>query len=169
MKNIFFLFLLMIFCQLVSAQYKQNELLFGVAYYDEYMPYDRLDKDIKMMKDAGINVVRIAESTWSTMEPQDNVFNYAHIDRVLNAMQAANIKVIIGTPTYAVPAWLVKKYPSVLATTARGKNQYGARQNMNITDEHLLFHAEHVIRNLLNHVKDHSAIIGYQADNETKH
>ena len=169
MKNIFFLFFLISICKQVPAQYKQNGLLFGVAYYDEYMPYDRLDKDIRMMKDAGINVVRIAESTWSTLEPQDNVFNYSHIDRVLNAMQAANIKVIIGTPTYAVPAWLVKKYPSVLATTARGKNKYGARQNMNITDEHFLFHAERVIRNLLNHVKDHPAIIGYQADNETKH
>ena len=46
-----------------------DKLLYGVAYYDEYMPYDRLDKDIQMMKDAGINVVRIAESTWSTHEP----------------------------------------------------------------------------------------------------
>jgi len=169
MKNIFSLLILISFYLPVSAQYKQNELLFGVAYYDEYMPYERLDKDIQMMKDAGINVVRIAESTWSTLEPQDNVFNYSHIDRVLNAMHAANIKVIIGTPTYAVPAWLVKKYPSVLATTPRGKNQYGVRQNMDITDEHFLFHAERVIRNLLNHVKDHPAIIGYQADNETKH
>lgn len=48
----------------VSAQApKQDKLLFGVAYYDEYMPYERLDKDIQMMKEAGINVVRIAEST----------------------------------------------------------------------------------------------------------
>ena len=45
-----------------------NKLLYGVAYYDEYMPYDRLQEDIKMMKDANINVVRIAESTWSTLE-----------------------------------------------------------------------------------------------------
>ena len=43
-----------------------KKLLFGAAYYDEYMPYDRLDKDIEMMKKAGINTVRIAESTWST-------------------------------------------------------------------------------------------------------
>ena len=45
-----------------------KKLLFGAAYYDEYMPYDRLDKDIEMMKKAGINTVRIAESTWSTCE-----------------------------------------------------------------------------------------------------
>ena len=95
----------------LQAQYKPAKLLFGVAYYDEYMPYDRLDKDIVMMKAAGINVVRIAESTWSTVEPQEGVFNFSHIDRVLDAMHKAGIKVIVGTPTYAVPTWLVKKHP----------------------------------------------------------
>ncbi|MFA9189851.1 beta-galactosidase [Flavobacterium sp. FZUC8N2.13] len=153
----------------VNAQVPKNELLYGVAYYDEYMPYDRLDKDIKMMKDAGINVVRIAESTWSTEEPQDNVFDFSHIDRVLDAMHKAEIKVIIGTPTYAVPAWLVKKYPEILATTQMGKNQYGARQNMDITNQDYLFHAERIIRKIMEHVKEHPAIIGYQVDNETKH
>jgi beta-galactosidase len=153
----------------INAQTPKNELLYGVAYYDEYMPYDRLDKDIKMMKDAGINVVRIAESTWSTEEPQDNVFDFSHIDRVLDAMHKAGIKVIIGTPTYAVPAWLVKKYPEILATTQMGKNQYGARQNMDITNKDYLFHAERIIRKIMEHVKGHPAIIGYQVDNETKH
>jgi beta-galactosidase len=127
-----------------------------------------LDKDVKMMKDAGINVVRIAESTWSTEEPQDNVYDFSHIDRVLDAMHKAGISVIIGTPTYAVPTWLVKKYPEILAETPAGKNKYGARQNMDITNPHFLFHAERIIRKMLEHVKDHPAIIGYQVDNETK-
>ena len=50
-----------------------KELLYGAAYYDEYMPYDRLEKDVAMMKKAGINTVRIAESTWSTCEPQEGI------------------------------------------------------------------------------------------------
>ncbi len=145
-----------------------SPLLFGVAYYDEYMPYERLEKDIAMMKEAGINVVRIAESTWSTMEPQEGVFDFSHIDRVLNAMHKAGIKVIVGTPTYAVPTWLVRKYPDVLAITAQGPNRYGARQNMDIANTHFRQHAEQVIRKLLVHVKEHPAIIGYQVDNETK-
>jgi len=152
----------------ISAQIKQDKLLYGVAYYDEYMPYDRLDKDIKMMKAANINVVRIAESTWSTVEPQEGVYDFSHIDRVLDAMHKAGIHVIIGTPTYAVPTWLAKKYPDVLAITARGQNQYGARQNMDITNEHFRKYAEQVIRKIMEHVKDHPAIIGYQVDNETK-
>ncbi len=145
-----------------------NKLLYGVAYYDEYMPYERLDKDVQMMKEAGINVVRIAESTWSTEEPRDGVFDFSHVDRVLNAMHKAGISVIIGTPTYAVPTWLVHKYPDVLETGDRGPNRYGTRQNMDITNKHFLFYAERIIRKMLEHVKDHPAIIGYQVDNETK-
>ncbi len=146
-----------------------DQVLYGAAYYDEYMPYDRLEQDIRMMQEAGINVVRIAESTWSTLEPQDGVFDFTHIDRVLNAMEQANISVIVGTPTYAVPTWLVREYPDVLAVTKNGRNQYGPRQNMDITNAHYLFYAERIIRVLLEHVKDHPAVIGYQVDNETKH
>ncbi|MDN5289138.1 MAG: beta-galactosidase [Mucilaginibacter sp.] len=151
------------------AQYpKMNKLLYGVAYYDEYMPYERLDKDVQMMKDCGINVVRIAESTWSTVEPQDGIFDFTHIDRVLNAMHKAGISVIIGTPTYAVPTWMVKKHPEILAITSSGQNQYGARQNMDITNTDFRFYANRVIRKIMEHVKDSPAIIGYQVDNETK-
>jgi beta-galactosidase len=153
---------------IILSQVNKDKLLFGVAYYDEYMPYDRLEKDVAMMRETGINVVRIAESTWSTVEPQDNIFDFSHIDRVLNAMHKGGIKVIIGTPTYAVPTWLVKRYPSVLVTTPQGQRQYGARQNMDITNEHFRFHAERVIRRIMEHVKDHPALIGYQVDNETK-
>lgn len=81
-----------------------SDLFYGVAYYDEYMPEDRLAKDIALMQETGINVVRIAESTSSTLEPREGEYNFYHIDRVLNAMHKAGIAVIIGTPTYAVPA-----------------------------------------------------------------
>lgn len=83
-----------------------DRLLFGAAYYDEYMPTDRIETDVRMMQDAGINVVRIAESTWSTLEPQPGVFDFTHVDRALDAFEAADIAVIVGTPTYAVPSWL---------------------------------------------------------------
>ncbi|HZH63206.1 MAG TPA: alpha-amylase family protein, partial [Metabacillus sp.] len=146
-----------------------NQLLYGVAYYDEYMPYERLETDIQMMKEAGINVVRIAESTWSTHEPQNGVFDFTSVNRVLDAMHKAGIHVIVGTPTYAVPTWMVKEHPDVLAVTKNGPGRYGARQIMDITNPTYLFYAERIIRRLMENVKDHPAIIGYQIDNETKH
>jgi beta-galactosidase len=146
-----------------------KQLLYGVAYYDEYMPYERLDEDIAMMKAAGINLVRIAESTWSTHEPQNGVFDFSSVDRVLDAMHKAGISVIVGTPTYAVPTWMVKEHPDVLAETPHGAGRYGARQNMDIANPTYLFYAERIIRKLIGRVSQHPAVIGYQVDNETKH
>lgn len=146
-----------------------DRLLYGVAYYDEYMPYDRLDKDVEMMKAAGINVVRIAESTWSTCEPQEGVFDFSHVTRVLDAMEAAGISVIIGTPTYAIPTWMVKSHPDVLATTKNGPGIYGARQIMDITHPVYRYYGERVIRKLMEVSAHRKCVIGFQLDNETKY
>jgi len=146
-----------------------KELLYGAANYDEYMPYDRLDKDVEMMKKAGINTVRIAESTWSTCEPQPGVFDFSHVERVMDAMEEAGINVIIGTPTYAVPTWMVKAHPDVLAETVKGRGIYGARQIMDITHPVYLFYAERVIRELLKRTAHRKCVIGFQLDNETKY
>ena len=123
-----------------------KEILFGAAYYDEYMPCERLREDIQMMKKAGINTVRIAESTWSTCEPQEGVFDFSHVEKVMDAMEEAGIHVIIGTPTYAIPTWMVKSHPDVLAETVNGRGIYGARQIMDITHPVFRFYAERVIR-----------------------
>ena len=143
-------------------------ILFGAAYYEEYSPTDRLDEDIKMMKAANITVVRIAESTWGTLEPKAGVFDFSHVDRVLNAMDKAGIHVIVGTPTYAIPTWLAKEHPEVLVVTPQGPAQYGRRQNMDITNPVFRDAAQRVIVALIDHVKDHPSVIGYQLDNETK-
>jgi beta-galactosidase len=146
-----------------------DTILYGVAYYEEYTPVDRVDEDARMMKAAGINVVRIAESTWGTLEPQPGVFDFSHVDRVLAAMHKQGIKVIVGTPTYAIPTWLAREHPNVLVIHPDGvRAQYGPRQNMDISDPDYRAAAERVIVALVDHVKDNPAVIGYQLDNETK-
>ena len=105
---------------------KMDEILYGVAYYYEYMPYERLEKDAKLMKESGINFIRICESTWGYHERQDGEFYFEHLDKILDVMDSYGIKVIIGTPTYAVPTWLVKKYPEVLAKRRYTDNYYGS-------------------------------------------
>lgn len=146
-----------------------NKLLYGVAYYFEYLPYDRIDKDIEMMQAAGINVVRIGESTWSTYEPQDGHFDFSKLIYVLDKMQAAGMNVIVGTPTYAFPTWLAKKYPEVLVEHNGQRLPYGARQIMDITSPIYRYYAERIIRHMMEITKKYSNVIGYQIDNETKH
>ena len=147
---------------------KTDKLLFGAAYYDEYLPYDRIETDMAMMEKAHINVIRIAESTWSTWEPQEGVFDFTHLHRMLQASAAHGISVIVGTPTYAVPTWLVAKCPDVLTETHDGPERYGRRQNMDIAHPIYLKHAEIIIRRLMEEVSSYDHVIGFQLDNETK-
>ncbi len=147
---------------------KTDKLFYGAAYYDEYIPYDRIETDMEMMERAGMNLIRIAESTWSTWEPQEGVFNFTSLHRMLDAAKRHNISVIVGTPTYAIPSWLAKKSDDILAVTHNGPERYGHRQNMDITNPVYLEHAKIIIEKLMQEVKDEPHVIGFQLDNETK-
>ena len=145
-----------------------DNVLYGAAYYNEYNPYERLDKDVALMQDAGITVVRMGESTWSLWEPEDGDFKYAWMDRVVDAMGKAGIKVIMGTPTYSIPTWMYHAHPEILARPLGGADTfYGMRQNMDTDNATYRFYAQRLIRNLVEHYRDNPTVIGWQVDNET--
>ncbi|MGA3028017.1 MAG: beta-galactosidase [Bryobacteraceae bacterium] len=147
---------------------RMDTFLYGAAFYEEYMPEDRLEKDVGLMEQAGINVVRVGESTWSLWEPEDGRFEFAWMDRIIERLARAHIRVILGTPTYSIPPWMFKKHPEILVTRLDGqKATYGLRQNMDITNPDFLRYAERVIRKIAGHYRDNRAVIGYQIDNET--
>jgi beta-galactosidase len=147
---------------------KMDTVLYGAAYYPEYMPYERLDKDVDLMKQAGVTVVRLGESSWGLWEPEDGRFEYAGMDRVVEQMRKAGINVILGTPTYSIPAWMYKKHPEIVMTRLDGRTiTYGMRQNADLLNPTYRFYCERIIRKLAEHYKDNPAVIGWQIDNET--
>src|ERR1039457_491794 len=89
---------------------RMDTFLYGAAFYEEYMPEDRLDQDVKLMEQAGINVVRVGESTWSLWEPEDGRFEFAWMDRIVERLARAHIRMVLGTPTYSIPPWMSKKH-----------------------------------------------------------
>ena len=147
---------------------KTKQIYYGAAYYDEYMPYDRIETDFAMMEKAGMNIIRIAESTWSTWEPVEGEFEFEHLHRMLDCAKKHNLKVIVGTPTYAIPSWLADKDDTILALTHNGQEIYGHRQNMDITNPTYRRYAKRMIERLMEEVADDPCVIGYQLDNETK-
>jgi beta-galactosidase len=173
----FSLALVLLPCHVLSGQAAapstvMPNVLYGAAYYNEYMPADlqpgRLEKDVALMQQAGISVVRMGESTWSLWEPSDGTFDYAWMDRIVAAMGKANIKVIMGTPTYSIPVWMWKAHPEILARPLGGASVgYGMRQNMNTDDPNYRRYAERLISNLVEHYKHEPTVIGWQIDNET--
>jgi beta-galactosidase len=170
LKNLIFLvsWLLVSSAGLFAAPPQMDTILYGASYYHEYMPYERLAEDVQLMEKAGLSVVRLGESTWSSFEPREGEFQFAWMERILDRLHQAKIRVILGTPTYSIPPWLYHKHPEILVTQlGEKKSYYGIRQNMDITHPAYLFHAERIIRQVVSHFKNHPAIIGFQIDNET--
>ena len=156
----------------VTPGMSQPTILYGAAYYNEYMPAGlqpgELEKDVALMHQAGISVVRIGESTWSLWEPSDGHFEYAWMDRIVDALGKAGIKVIMGTPTYSMPTWMAKAHPEFYSRPmGGGQVGYGMRQNMDYDNPRFRDHAERVVVNLVDHYRNNPAVIGYQIDNET--
>ncbi|GAA0320809.1 beta-galactosidase [Kineococcus aurantiacus] len=139
----------------------------GVAYYPEYHRTPRTDRDLSLMSDAGITVIRVGESVWSTWEPRDGDFHLEWLTPVLDAAHARGIRVILGTPTYAVPPWLQVSHPELAGERRTGQRiPWGARQEVDYTHPAFQFYAERVIRQILDRHATHPAVIGFQVDNE---
>lgn len=148
-------------------QHLTDRVLFGAAYYHEYHATPRLDDDMRLMKEAGFSVIRVGESVWSTWEPENGVFELEWLAPILDAAEANGIKVILGTPTYAIPMWLARQFPEINVERKAGHAMgWGARQEIDYAHPAFLFHAERVIRKIVARYAEHPAVIGYQVDNE---
>lgn len=143
-------------------------MLYGASYYPEYQPIARLEEDLLLMQAAGINFLRLGDSIWSLAEPEDGRVNLDWLQETLDRLHRAGISAALVTPTYAIPPWLARKHPEIMATYRNGKHAwFGARQNMDFTHPAYLFHAERIIRAVVSRYASHPAVIGFQVDNET--
>ncbi|WP_417512288.1 beta-galactosidase [Microbacterium sp.] len=150
----------------------ERRVLFGAAYYYEYQPPHRLgsrelERDFRLMREAGFTVIRVGESVWSTWEPTDGQFELDWLQPVLDAASNNGIGVILGTPTYALPMWLAQKHPEINVDRSTGHPMgWGARQEINYAHPAFVRHAERVILKIVGRYVDHPALIGFQVDNE---
>jgi beta-galactosidase len=142
-------------------------VLFGAAYYPEYHPAELRKTDLDLMAEARFSVIRVGESVWSTWEPDDGHFDLDWLQPTLDGAHERGIGVILGTPTYAAPPWLVRLYPEIAGELETGRRMgWGARQEMDFTHAAFRFHAERVIRKVVARYAGHPAVIGFQVDNE---
>ena len=144
-----------------------DRILFGAAYYPEYQPVERMAEDFRLMRDAGFNLIRVGESVWSTWEPREGEFELEWLQPVLDGAHAHGISVVLGTPTYAVPPWLMLKHPEIAAEQKTGERvPWGARQETDCSHPVFRRYAERIIRAVVGRYAAHPGVVGYQVDNE---
>lgn len=109
-----------------------NEFLHGADYNPEqWLDYPEIfEKDIELMKKAHCNVMSVGIFSWAALEPEEGVFNFEWLDKVISTLYENGISTILATPSGARPAWLSQKYPEVLRVSeTRVRNLHGFRHN----------------------------------------
>lgn len=142
----------------------------GVDYYPEQWDASLLEQDLDTIVELGCNVIRIAEFSWHLMEKQEGQYDFSFFDRVIEKAKERNLKVIMGTPTATIPAWLAKKHPDILSEFESGKKRaFGGRHVYCFNSPHMYAYSEKIIRELVEHYKDEESIVAWQIDNEIGH
>ncbi len=139
----------------------------GAAYYPETWPREQLDEDIRLMRDAGMNVMRIAEFAWSSMEPAEGRLELDWLRRVVDRLAQADIATIMCTPSCTPPAWLTEKYPDVLVVNHAGvRARHGSRRHVCPNSPVYRGHCERIVTRLAEVFGQDECVIGWQIDNE---
>jgi beta-galactosidase len=139
----------------------------GVDYYPEQWPRERWEIDARLMSDAGLSVVRIAEFAWSRLEPSAGVFETAWLDDVIGVLSSARLDIILGTPTAAPPAWLIEQHPEILPLRGDGRvQQFGHRRHYCPRQPAMLAASDRIVRALAERYGADERIGAWQIDNE---
>lgn len=145
----------------------QKEIQFGVDYYPEHWERERWETDFKMMKELGMDLVRLAEFSWSLLEPADGVFAFDWLEEAVDLAQRYGIKVVLGTPTAAPPAWMIGQHPEIQPVDREGHTHYfGGRHHDCQSNPVYRSYIRRYVTAFAERFGRHENVIGWQVDNE---
>lgn len=103
---------------------------FGGDYNPEQWPEETWAEDMRLMRQAGVNIVTLNVFSWAALQPAEERYDFERLDRIMELVRENGLMVCMGTSTGAHPAWMAKKYPDILRTDFGGMGRkFGGRHN----------------------------------------
>ncbi|MFJ8151619.1 beta-galactosidase [Streptomyces sp. NPDC094468] len=104
-------------------------IVYGGDYNPEQWPEEVWAEDVRLMREAGVNMVSVGIFSWALLEPSEGVLDFSRTDRILGLLHENGIAVDLATPTAAPPAWFFRAHPQALPVDRDGRTlSYGSRQ-----------------------------------------
>ncbi len=139
----------------------------GVCYYPEHWPEEIWATDAADMVAAGLSWVRIGEFAWSRIEPSPGTFDWDWLDRAVQKLSDAGLKIIMGTPTATPPRWMLDKHPDMLPVDAAGHTRkFGSRRHYDFSHQGYRAEAARIAALMGARYGGNPSIAAWQIDNE---
>ncbi|OCT15557.1 beta-galactosidase [Paenibacillus pectinilyticus] len=146
-----------------------NKLYHGAAWYPELWDASVIEQDIALMKQAGINVVRIGEFAWSNMEPTEGKIDLGFFVKMVNLLHENGIETVMCTPTPTPPIWFTHGHPErMYVNDQRQVMGHGSRQHACTNHPYFREKAALITEHIARANGRLPGVIGWQIDNEFK-
>ncbi|MFJ6677835.1 beta-galactosidase [Microbacterium sp. NPDC091382] len=140
---------------------------YGADYNPEQWPREVWDDDIRLMREAGVNIVSLGIFSWGLLEPRPGEFDFAWLDEIIELLHANGIDVDLATATASPPSWMARRHPEILPQTVDGTILWpGARQHWRPTSPIFREYALRLVRALAERYGDHPAVVAWHISNE---
>ncbi|MFE7506608.1 beta-galactosidase [Promicromonospora sp. NPDC057488] len=143
----------------------------GLSYGGDYNPEqwspEVWREDVRLMREAGVNIVTLGVFSWGLLEPREGEYDWAWFDEIIGLLHDAGIAVDLATPTAAPPSWLLHAHPEVLPIDAHGvREQPGGRLGWCASSPVFREHALRITTALAERYGDHPAVRLWHVSNE---
>jgi len=139
----------------------------GTCYYPEHWPEEVWHNDAARMAELGLTWVRIGEFAWGRIEPTPGDLRWDWLDRAIEVLGQAGLKVVLGTPTATPPRWVVDKHPDMLAVDAEGRpRKFGSRRHYCFSHTGYLDECRRIVTLMAERYGRNPHVEAWQTDNE---
>ncbi|MEU0226951.1 beta-galactosidase [Streptomyces sp. NPDC006284] len=140
---------------------------FGADYNPEQWPREVWEEDVRLMREAGVNIVSVGIFSWARLQPGPDVWDFAWLDDVMDLLHRHGVGVDLATATASPPPWLTTAHPEILPVTDRGETLWpGARQHWRPTSPVFREHALRLVRQMATRYAGHPALVAWHVNNE---
>jgi beta-galactosidase len=145
----------------------ETRIGYGADYNPEQWSPDVWRQDVRLMREAGVNIVSLAIFSWARLQPTAQTWDFDWLDEVMDLLHENGIAVDLATATASPPPWLTTAHPEILPVDRNGHTVWpGARQHWRPTSAVFRQHALALVTAMADRYGSHPALAAWHVSNE---
>ena len=146
---------------------KVNKIVYGGDYNPEQWPEEIWADDMRLLKEANIDIVTLNVFSWAALQPSEETYDFSKLDKIMEMVRDNGLQVCLATSTGAHPAWMAKKYPDILRTEFNGlKRKFGGRHNSCPNSPTYEKYSVRLAQKIAARYRDYNNIVAWHISNE---